>query len=43
MPTPHLEDQNGQSLTCNVTPTPMKLKNELCQIKNTDSKTKMGN
>jgi ubiquitin len=43
MPIPHLEDQHGLSLTSNVTPTSMKLKNELCQIKNTVENSKMGN
>jgi hypothetical protein len=33
MPIPHQEHQHGRSLTSNVTPTPIKLKSELCQIK----------
>jgi len=39
---PHLEDQHGRSLTSNVTPTPMKLKNELFQIKKYLLKLKNG-
>ena len=42
MPIPHLEDQHGRSLTSNVTRTPMKLKNELCQIKKYLLKLKNG-
>jgi len=42
MPIPHLEDQHGRSQTSNVTPTPMKLKSELCQIKKYRLKLKNG-
>jgi len=42
MPIPHQEDQHGRSLTSNVTPTPIKLKNELCQTQKYRLKLKNG-